>query len=170
MERPAWLLTVKFDSCNNLLSFVHIDCIIRVLLSFSMKFENIIIINSLFYRWRPVLPTSFINPFILSLIHLFSAFFLYPGLSLVPLSYLSIFLWGQKFSMFYKNFQLLVFLPSSFLASCGHGGSVVVFGASGAEGLWFKSHSSRHTGTVGKAFTRSCLYDVMWRPAWLPCG
>jgi len=28
MERPAWLLTVKFDSCNNLLSSVHADCII----------------------------------------------------------------------------------------------------------------------------------------------
>jgi len=28
MERPAWLLTVKFDSCKNLLSSVHTDCII----------------------------------------------------------------------------------------------------------------------------------------------
>jgi len=28
MERPAWLLTVKFDSCNNLLPSVHTDCII----------------------------------------------------------------------------------------------------------------------------------------------
>jgi len=28
MERPVWLLTVKFDYCNNFLSSVHIDCII----------------------------------------------------------------------------------------------------------------------------------------------
>jgi len=49
-------------------------------------------------------------------------------------------------------------------------GAVVVFGAFGAEGRWFKSHSSRHVGTLGKFFTRSCLYDVMWRPTWLPCG
>src|SRR6218665_1904513 len=27
MQRPAWLLTVKFDSCNNLLSSVQTDCI-----------------------------------------------------------------------------------------------------------------------------------------------
>jgi len=27
-DSPAWLLTVKFDYCNNLLSSVHTDCII----------------------------------------------------------------------------------------------------------------------------------------------
>ena len=52
----------------------------------------------------------------------------------------------------------------------GHGGWVVVFGAFGEEGCWFESHSSRHIGTLGKSFTRSCLYDVMWRPAWLSCN
>jgi len=35
MERPAWLLTVKFDSCDNLLSSVHTDCIIQR----SVKFD-----------------------------------------------------------------------------------------------------------------------------------
>ena len=30
----------------------------------------------------------------------------------------------------------------------------------GAEGRWFKSHSSGHIGTLGKTFTRSCLYDI----------
>ena len=41
---------------------------------------------------------------------------------------------------------------------------MVVFGA---EGCWFESHSSRHVhvGTLGKSFTRSRPYDVMWRPA-----
>ena len=34
---------------------------------------------------------------------------------------------------------------------------MVVFGA---EGRWFESHSSRHVGTLGKSFTRGCLYDV----------
>ena len=42
----------------------------------------------------------------------------------------------------------------------GHGGLVVVFGA---EGRWFEPHSIRHIGRLGKFFTRSCLYDVMWR-------
>jgi len=23
---------------------------------------------------------------------------------------------------------------------------------------------------LGKSFTRSCLYNMMWRPAWLVCG
>ena len=50
------------------------------------------------------------------------------------------------------------------------GGSIVVIGAFGAEGRWFESHSSRHVGTLGKSITRSCQYDVMWRPACLPCG
>ena len=39
-----------------------------------------------------------------------------------------------------------------------------------AEGRWFESHSSRHVGTLGTFFTRSCLYDVLWRRVWLPCG
>jgi len=39
----------------------------------------------------------------------------------------------------------------------------VVVGAFGAEGRWFDSTSSRHVGTLGKSFTRNCLYDVMWR-------
>ena len=30
--------------------------------------------------------------------------------------------------------------------------------------------TSRHVGTLGKSFTHSCLYDMMWHPAWLPWG
>ena len=37
-------------------------------------------------------------------------------------------------------------------------------GAFGGEGCWFEFHSSRHVGTSGKSFTRSCLYDVMCCP------
>ena len=44
------------------------------------------------------------------------------------------------------------------------------FGAFGVEGRWFESHSSPHVGTLGKSFTRRCLYDVMWCNVWLPCG
>src|SRR6218665_2017690 len=40
----------------------------------------------------------------------------------------------------------------------------------GAEGRWFDSTSSRHVETLGKSFTRNCLYDalvtacaVLWR-------
>ena len=47
----------------------------------------------------------------------------------------------------------------------GCGGSLVVFGAFGVEGRWFESH----VGTLGKSFTRCSMYDVMLRPAWLPC-
>ena len=45
-------------------------------------------------------------------------------------------------------------------------GCGVVFGAFGVEDRWFDSSSSCHagTGTLGKSFTRNCLYDVMWRP------
>ena len=50
------------------------------------------------------------------------------------------------------------------------GGPVVVFGTFGADGRWYESHSSRHVGTLDKSFTHSCLYNVMWRPASLPCG
>jgi len=28
----------------------------------------------------------------------------------------------------------------------------------------------RYSSTMGKSFTRSCLYNVKWHPAWLPCG
>ena len=55
-------------------------------------------------------------------------------------------------------------------SSIGSGGSVVFFGAFGAGGRWFESHSVHHVGTLGKSFISSCLYDVMWRPTWLPCG
>jgi len=30
--------------------------------------------------------------------------------------------------------------------------------------------SSRLVWTLGKSFTSSCIYNMMWRPAWLPCG
>jgi len=43
-------------------------------------------------------------------------------------------------------------------------------GGFGADGRWFESHSSRHVWTLGKSFTHGCLFDVMWCPAWLPCG
>src|SRR6218665_1702191 len=36
---------------------------------------------------------------------------------------------------------------------------VEIVGALGAEGRWFDSTSSRHVGTLGKSFTRNCLYD-----------
>ena len=36
--RPAWLPAVKFDSCNNLLSSVHTNCI--VLQSVKFDYEN----------------------------------------------------------------------------------------------------------------------------------
>ena len=26
-----------------------------------------------------------------------------------------------------------------------------------------------HVGTMGKSFTRCCLYDMIRRPVWLPC-
>ena len=32
------------------------------------------------------------------------------------------------------------------------------------------STSSRHIGTLGKSFTRNCLYAVMQRPVWLLCS
>ena len=41
---------------------------------------------------------------------------------------------------------------------------MVVVGAFGVEGRWFDSTSSRHVETLGKSFTRNCLYDVIWRP------
>src|SRR6218665_3111232 len=36
--------------------------------------------------------------------------------------------------------------------------------AFGAEDRWFYSPFSRHAETLGKSFSRNCLYDVMWRP------
>ena len=47
---------------------------------------------------------------------------------------------------------------------------MVVFGVSGAEGRWFESNSSCHIGTLGKSFTRSCLYNMMWHPVWCLAG
>jgi len=44
-----------------------------------------------------------------------------------------------------------------------------IVGAFGAEGRWFDSTSSRHVGTLGKSFTRNCLYDGRGT-LWLPCG
>ena len=37
------------------------------------------------------------------------------------------------------------------------GGSMVKFGAFRLEGCRFEFYSSRHVGTLGKSFTRSCL-------------
>jgi len=34
----------------------------------------------------------------------------------------------------------------------------------GAEGRFFDSTSSCHVGTLGKSFTRNCLYEVIWHP------
>ena len=44
------------------------------------------------------------------------------------------------------------------------------FGALHQQGRRFEPHSSHHVGTLDKSFTRSCWYEMMWRPAWLPCG
>src|SRR6218665_144811 len=46
---------------------------------------------------------------------------------------------------------------------------MVVLGTFGAKGRWFES-TSRHVGTLGKSFTRSCLYacDVASCVAALP--
>ena len=42
------------------------------------------------------------------------------------------------------------------------------FGVLRPQGHRFVPHCSRHVGNLGKSFTRSCLYIVMWRPAlWL---
>ena len=41
---------------------------------------------------------------------------------------------------------------------------MVVVGAFSAEGRWFDSLFSRHADTLGKSFSRNCLYDLMWRP------
>ena len=38
--------------------------------------------------------------------------------------------------------------------------------AFGADGRWFESHYSRHIGSLGKSFTRSCL--KLWRDV-APC-
>src|SRR6218665_730225 len=44
MERPAWLLTVKFDSCNNLYHPFILIVSFCVLSGLIIKYENIIII------------------------------------------------------------------------------------------------------------------------------
>jgi len=67
-----------------------------------------------------------------------------------------------------SRLRLGVIKEAHHVLQLGRCGSLqVVFGA---DGRWFESHFSRHAGTLGKSFTSSCLYDVMWRPAWLPCG
>ena len=55
-------------------------------------------------------------------------------------------------------------LQDYLLVQWGVVGWGMVFGAFGAEGLWFNSFSSCHIGMLGKSFTRNCLYDVMWCP------
>ena len=47
----------------------------------------------------------------------------------------------------------------------GRGGSVVGFRAFRPEDRRFESLASRHVGTLDKSFTRSCLYNMMWRLA-----
>jgi len=44
------------------------------------------------------------------------------------------------------------------------------FSALRSDGRRFECRSSRYVRTLGKSFTRSCLYEVMWRPVLLPCG
>jgi len=46
---------------------------------------------------------------------------------------------------------------------------VEIVGAFGALGRWFDSISSHHLGTLGKSFTRNCVY-VGCGALWLPCG
>jgi len=46
---------------------------------------------------------------------------------------------------------------------------VKIVRAFGTEGRWFDSTPSRHLGTLGKSFTRNCLYDG-FGDLWLPCG
>src|SRR6218665_1813170 len=55
------------------------------------------------------------------------------------------------------------------LAIEGRGGSEVSSVPS-PNGRRFESHSSRNVGTMGKSFIHYCLYNVMWRPVWLPYG
>jgi len=47
-----------------------------------------------------------------------------------------------------------------------------MIGALRPKGRRFKFHFRRHVRTLGKSFTRSCLYNAMWRslprPTWLP--
>ena len=39
------------------------------------------------------------------------------------------------------------------------------FGALRLQGRRFEPNSNRHVGTLGKSFTCSCLYNMMWCPA-----
>ena len=48
--------------------------------------------------------------------------------------------------------------PLNFLHNCGLWWLCGRFGAMRPEGRGFESHSSRHIGTSGKSFTRSCLW------------
>jgi len=47
MERPAWLLTVKFNSCNNLYHPFILIVSFCILSSLIIKHENIIVIINL---------------------------------------------------------------------------------------------------------------------------
>src|SRR6218665_3643344 len=74
MERPAWLLTVKFDSSNNLFASVHTDCIILR----SVKFDDETRKYYFYYfnyatLHRPVLVVLFL--YCIVSIHLYSASF-----------------------------------------------------------------------------------------------
>ena len=47
---------------------------------------------------------------------------------------------------------------------------VVQFGGLRPEGRTFESHSSHHVGTIGKSFTRSCLWRLgVLTPTRYPC-
>src|SRR6218665_3409214 len=49
------------------------------------------------------------------------------------------------------------------ICNCGHGGSVIGFGAFRQEGHRFASNSSCHAGTLGKSFTHICQYHCCSR-------
>jgi len=57
--------------------------------------------------------------------------------------------------------DILVAILKIYISTWGRGGSVMVFGAFGVEGHWFEPQ----LGTLGKSFTRSCLYDMIWSAA-----
>src|SRR6218665_276301 len=44
----------------------------------------------------------------------------------------------------------------------------IKLGALHPQGHMFEPHSGCYVGTLGKSFTRSCLYNVIWRSVWLP--
>ena len=59
MEHPAWLLTVKFHSCNNLLSSVHTDCIILRLCCLIIKGKLLLLVEVVAYSFRLFLQRLF---------------------------------------------------------------------------------------------------------------